>query len=736
MFVLSDFAPSRRISREKQERGGQEEEKGAQNMELSAFAAPSFSATQWLNSLLDPLDPSESAIESTANEVSFKLQLFIHQLSLSLQDTAFQIHQRTGLLAKLQRDFEALRSEAIVKNGMILQELESNRSAQYLDLLDTIKTRMEEAQSALREADSWSILVSDVESLFQQHNLELLVERVTQLERSLDTLRSAPDFAQKSQTLERIKNRLEASMAPRLVSAVNSVMEEDAARWFILFGKIGLEKQALSYYQGCIKARLQELWSSQNHSNLKQVLLVFHRELTSECEKQLVFVGRHLSLGDVGARGVLAEMASDVLTAMEPPLQDAFENWLADQADVLESILDILGVQLQLAISLERVICLEEEAKFLPEVSKLAGTLFTFLGLAVSRYAQYQEQQIQRQLQTVQQPEDNFDLRALQESHQILRRNAEKLFTLLFSAETACNERTQSSCYPGFLDAASKLIRLFVDQCRKDLNTLLKIAAEADQLDHWDLVNEVLIRANCVATYKKSISELCTKVEVTISRIPYLKERYGVLSDLVSNLLTPSLRQRFKALQTSKPQLEWMHSLEKLEQETQHVGVRVVTSRVIEHVKAMPGALRSAESMPNFASSPLEYVTQIGQYLMTLPQYLDISQHLPSDDEHSIGASSTGGGSWMLELACREVSNITINEVMQLTYLPDTTCHQLATDLGYLCDVLDDLSFAEVTQPLQELKALLSCTTEEFAATSKGKPMQIVHMIKTARKIN
>lgn len=115
--------------------------------------------------------------------------------------------------------------------------------------------RMEEAQSALREADSWSILVSDVESLFQQHNLELLVERVTQLERSLDTLRSAPDFAQKSQTLERIKNRLEASMAPRLVSAVNSVMEEDAARWFILFGKIGLEKQALSYYQGCIKAR-------------------------------------------------------------------------------------------------------------------------------------------------------------------------------------------------------------------------------------------------------------------------------------------------------------------------------------------------------------------------------------------------------------------------------------------------------------------------------------------------
>lgn len=59
-------------------------------------------------------------------------------------------------------------------------------------------------------------------------------------------------------------------------------------------------------------------------------------------------------------------------------------------------------------------------------------------------------------------------------------------------------------------------------------------------------------------------------------------------------------------------------------------------------------------------------------------------------------ATASAGGSWMLELACREVTNITINEVMQLASLPEPTCHQLATDLGYLCDVLDDLSFAEV----------------------------------------
>lgn len=53
-----------------------------------------------------------------------------------------QIHQRAGLLGKLQRDFEALRSEVIVKHGVTLQELESSKSAQYLDLLDTIKTRL------------------------------------------------------------------------------------------------------------------------------------------------------------------------------------------------------------------------------------------------------------------------------------------------------------------------------------------------------------------------------------------------------------------------------------------------------------------------------------------------------------------------------------------------------------------------------------------------------------------
>ncbi|XP_018497608.1 conserved oligomeric Golgi complex subunit 7 [Galendromus occidentalis] len=702
-------------------------------MELSSFAESSFSAVQWLNSILDPLEPSEAVIESTAHEVSFKLQLFIHQLSLSLHDTAYNIHQRAGLLGKLQRDFDALRGEVIVKHGVTLQELESSRSAQYLDLLDTIKTRMEEAQTALREADSWSVLVSDVESLFQQHNLELLVERVVQLERSLNTLKSAPDYQQKNQTLESIKNRIEANMAPRLVSAVNSMLEEDAARWFILFGKIGMEKQAFSYYQGCIKTRLQELWSSQNHSNLKQALSLFHRELTSECEKQLVFVDRHLTLTDSGARAVCAEMASDVLTTMEPPLQDVLENWLTEQADVLESVLDILDIQLRLALSLERVVCSDENHRSIPEVLKLAGTLFTFLRSAVSRFAQYQEQQIQRKLQSIVFPDRNVDLYSLQEFHSILKKNGEKLFSLLLSAEMTCNERTQSSCYPGFLDAASKLLRAFVESCRKDLSLLVQISNDSDSFDHWDLVNEVLQRVNCAANYRKTVAELSTKVEVTISRIPYMKEKHGILSDLVNNLLTPSLRQRYKALLTSKPQSEWIQLLDKLEQDTLRTGVKVITSRVSDHVKAMPNALRSSEKTPNFASAPLEYVTQIGQYLMTLPQYVEITNS-PADEEHSSG-NAEGISHSVLEYACREVTNITINEVMQLASLPESTCHQLAIDLGYLCDVLDDLSMVEVTQPLQDVKELLTCSSDTFAATSQGKPMQIVHTIKTARKI-
>lgn len=108
---------------------------------------------------------------------------------------------------------------------------------------------------------------------------------------------------------------------------------------------------------------------------------------------------------------------------------------------------------------------------------------------------------------------------------------------------------------------------------------------------------------------------------------------------------------------------------------------------------------------------------------------------------------------------------------MQLASLPESTCHQLAIDLGYLCDVLDDLSMVEVrslavflltchtpfthetegyhrevqtsfllmfqvTQPLQDVKELLVCSPENFASTSKGKPMQIVHTIKTSRKIS
>lgn len=256
---------------------------------------------------------------------------------------------------------------------------------------------------------------------------------------------------------------------------------------------------------------LQELWSSQNHSNLKQALSVFHRELTSECEKQLVFVDRHLTLMDSGARAVCAGMASDVLTAMEPPLQETFENWLTEQGDVLESVLEILDIQLRLAVSLERVVCSDENDKSIPEILKLAGTLFTFLRSAVSRYAQYQEQQIQRKLQSMVIPDRSVDLRTLQEFHASLKKNGEKLFTLLLAAEITCNERTQSSCYPGFLDATSKLLRSFIENCRKDLSLLVQISTDSDSFDHWDLVNEVLQRVNCAASFRKTVGELSTK---------------------------------------------------------------------------------------------------------------------------------------------------------------------------------------------------------------------------------
>jgi hypothetical protein len=86
---------------------------------------------------------------------------------------------------------------------------------QMLLKLDVIKSRMSSAAEALQEADNWTTLSTDVEEVFQSQDVGAITSKLSRMQNCLQMLVDTPDYADRCQHLEKLKNRLEAMLSPQ-----------------------------------------------------------------------------------------------------------------------------------------------------------------------------------------------------------------------------------------------------------------------------------------------------------------------------------------------------------------------------------------------------------------------------------------------------------------------------------------------------------------------------------------
>ena len=68
-----------------------------------------------------------------------------------------------------------------------------------------------------------------------------------------DVLHDVPDFEERKRLLSELKNRLEALLSPRLISAFQTHSLPEAQRYVIIFKDINRYPQLKNYYTGCHK---------------------------------------------------------------------------------------------------------------------------------------------------------------------------------------------------------------------------------------------------------------------------------------------------------------------------------------------------------------------------------------------------------------------------------------------------------------------------------------------------
>jgi hypothetical protein len=154
-------------------------------------------------------------------------------------------------------------------------------------------------------------------------------------------------------------------------------------------------------------------------------------------------------------------------------------------------------------------------------------------------------------------------------------------------------------------------------------------------------------------------------------------------------------------------------------------------------------------NVPLFAFAPQEYITKIGQYLLTLPQNFEpftmqdnanliVALHkgkLPYLDVKDLSDDITA--CWLDSIANATAITFT-DEILNIGSggagggIVVNSQRQLIIDIEFICSVFEDVGLKEYANLLDILQ-LLKCSVEDFDETSKNKSARIVSTIKRMR---
>lgn len=153
----------------------------------------------------------------------------------------------------------------------------------------------------------------------------------------------------------------------------------------------------------------------------------------------------------------------------------------------------------------------------------------------------------------------------------------------------------------------------------------------------------------------------------------------------------------------------------------------------------------SGNDLPDYSFSPQEFITVIGQYLLTLPQHLEPLLLTPNQqlkaglelcDERYGRNNSTNEAcaDILLSLLVEECCALYTDRIAQTWEISATAAKQVACDIEYLGSVIEELGL-NISVNLQQTIKLLRAPNENYLEVSAGCDPRLVTAIRQIRKI-
>ena len=655
----------------------------------------------------------------------------------------------------------------------------SAQSMQMLLKLDVIKSRMTSAAEALQEADNWTTLSTDVEEVFLSQDVDAITSKLARMQNCLQMLVDTPDYVDRCQHLEKLKNRLEAMLSPQLVSAFNNQSIDAARNYTKMFSDIDRLPQLYKYYHKCHKTDLLASWKgliqTKADASLKEWLTEYYDQLLSVYHSQMKWCQQVFT----DPLSIVCDLITETLSSLDPPLDSCFESYLKNR-DSLTTLIEVKQITDRFSHSIEQAVDIvldPENTKHFGSIEKMLMTIYEPYRSYISEYKHLEDSFLAKALNNI-----RLDHEDVFETVQLLAGSVSKLFSVAKEADERCQQLTNGTGYCFLIESLKTYFQSYCREFRRVLTNIkekTKTSQRSDEDEEWANFQQSLRVIQTCGELIMHLDDLDTVIISSILHsigkyvVPMTPEKeisrhrfWGTCSSLQSHaslllsgkVALDDLEQFVIDLErgdTPSTVTEVKKDFCKLSEEVHKFAFAIVFAPLKRYLvdlatmevwtsKSAGGAMTS--DLPTFSLSPQEYITKIGQYMMTLPQHLEpftmqdspavlvALKHgrLPYTDDTDVPEHTAD--LW-LESIARGTMHYYADEIIKIHELSTHATKQLITDIDYLCNVLDDLGLT-ASDNRKNIEQLLKAPADNYHDIAEQMPQRMAHAISNMRNID
>ncbi|XP_066248690.1 conserved oligomeric Golgi complex subunit 7 [Euwallacea similis] len=724
-------------------------------MDISSFSNDNFEIKEWVNETLKTGETQDKKDANYTMGLVMKLQLYVQQVNNSLENSSQQV---LASLPKIIRDAKLLQQEALVlkeKMGQVKQEIiqieqDTKKSINAIEKLDKMKNKLTVAKQGLHESDNWTILVNDLEEIFDSKNIEAISNKILGMQNSLKLLVNVADYEDRKLQLEGLKNRLEAIASPVIVQAFTSSDTDQSAKFVYIFSCIRRVPELMKYYHNCHRDVLVKKWRSlletEQDETITQLLCNYCNILVSNWHTQTKWFNQVFSTEN--ATNTLIGIYIDVLGSLDPSLNECIDAALKQVPDKLSLLQDVKQVTKQFAENMFNVI--KQTSNEEKKVEQLLKAIYDHMVVYVCKYSTYEQTNLIKQLNSL-----NCMKEELPDTIQSLGLSVNQILDYALQAKKRCQQLTENCGVCGLLIALRAYFSSYAGLYRVALRQIDRSKRLKENWNTFQLCFSLLQYSGEVLLKVQQLEKELTLIVLELNKSTGLVKFKNLLLDKESLKEYESL---IKCV-TEGTQLSLLDyvtkEFNKLCTDIHHTTYQLVFAPISTHLDTVSTAdtwtqfdgssLHNNTDMPDYSFSPQEYITQIGQYLMELPQHLEpflfkenpaLACALKSIDQEYFDAPDTEGAlaQVFLQIVARGTCNNFCDKILSMASLSQPASRQLAHDINYLNNVLQDLGVS-ISENLRQISALLKIPSDQYQVQSLGYSAKYVSTIRQIRNI-